>query len=442
MLRRLCIVGTLLVLFLSVGSNAHADGITRQDVRDEIRSYLQEHSAPPPDHRVLSKSGINLKSGDLTLNIGGRALIDTIFHETSNVTQGSRVDGINNGIEFRQVWLRFAPSFGKYLSGKIQLAFETGNIIFQDVYFDVHKLRDCFGCGVPNLRVGHFFEPFSLNKLTPGTRLTFLERALPVALAPFRNTGVMLHDDFRGGRFGYAAGVFGNSNRVGLTNFNRDGHAATARVWATPWTDCHCLCKRLHLGFSYSHRWDLNGVRYGARPEDHLARVLIDTDFSTDAMGQPLLADANRVNEFAAEIALVFGRFSVQAEYIRSAVSSAAGGGPVFDGWYAFASYWITGECRKYAKGNFAGRITPCREFLEKDCCGSGGWEVAVRYSTLDLNDSNIQGGKMSDITLGVNWHLHPNARVMFNYVRSRIDDDVATGQDLNTFAIRVQFDL
>ena len=48
---------------------------------------------------------------------------------------------------------------------------------------------------------------------------------------------------------------------------------------------------------------------------------------------------------------------------------------------------------------------------------GPGAWEMAFRYSTLDLTDSAIRGGRLSNVTAAVNWYLNPVARVMFNYV-------------------------
>ncbi len=52
---------------------------------------------------------------------------------------------------------------------------------------------------------------------------------------------------------------------------------------------------------------------------------------------------------------------------------------------------------------------------------GPGAWQVAARYSSVDLNDESIRGGQLDDITLGINWHLNPNTRVMCNYIRARL---------------------
>ncbi len=63
-----------------------------------------------------------------------------------------------------------------------------------------------------------------------------------------------------------------------------------------------------------------------------------------------------------------------------------------------------------------------------------GAWEVAARLSYLDLNDGPIRGGEELNFTVGLNWYLRSNLRVMVNYVRAnlkdredpRVDDGVA----------------
>ena len=50
----------------------------------------------------------------------------------------------------------------------------------------------------------------------------------------------------------------------------------------------------------------------------------------------------------------------------------------------------------------------------------------------------------MTDITAGVNWHLNPNTRVMFNYVYSKADNVGEQKVDngaVNIFETRFQID-
>lgn len=137
------------------------------------------------------------------------------------------------------------------------------------------------------------------------------------------------------------------------------------------------------------------------------------------------------------EAAAVHGPFSVQAEIYRADIEDhpdAPGPSPTYGGWYAMASWWITGESRPYMGGAFA-RLKPKSNFDGKG--GTGAWEVAARYSRLDLDDDGQDGGSGHDLTLGVNWHLNPNARVMLNYVMYTLR---GVG-DVNTVVVRFQVD-
>ena len=59
------------------------------------------------------------------------------------------------------------------------------------------------------------------------------------------------------------------------------------------------------------------------------------------------------------------------------------------------------------------------------------------RYSYLDLNDAEIRGGILSDVTVGLNWYALPNLRVMANYVHAHVNG-LGTG---HVFSSRVQID-
>ena len=127
---------------------------------------------------------------------------------------------------------------------------------------------------------------------------------------------------------------------------------------------------------------------------------------------------------------------SIQGEYIATEVKRENGfENAAFDGAYIYASWFLTGESRPYKakKGKF-GRVKP----ISKD--GFGAWEVAMRYSTLDLNDGVITGGEMDNITFGLNWYANPNVRFMANYIM--VDTDEKAGNDdPRIFQMRAQVD-
>ena len=98
------------------------------------------------------------------------------------------------------------------------------------------------------------------------------------------------------------------------------------------------------------------------------------------------------------------------------------------------ASYFLTGEHRPYkaSDGAFT-RVKPLKNYSKDG--GQGAWELAARLSYMNLNDGDVSGGRLRDLTLGVNWYLNPNVRTMWNYILA----DPSEGGDLNAFLWRLQ---
>ncbi len=53
---------------------------------------------------------------------------------------------------------------------------------------------------------------------------------------------------------------------------------------------------------------------------------------------------------------------------------------------------------------------------------GIGAVEVAFRFSRIDLNNRQVNGGVMDDLTAAFNSYASPNARVSTNVIRSKLD--------------------
>ncbi|MDB5365958.1 MAG: porin [Rhodospirillales bacterium] len=120
-----------------------------------------------------------------------------------------------------------------------------------------------------------------------------------------------------------------------------------------------------------------------------------------------------------------------------------------FDGYYAQATYVLTGESRAYNIGTGAfGSPKPARP-VSLETGGIGAWEVGVRYSYVNLNDTNggfiVNGGKQTLWTFGVNWYVNNNVRFMLNYITGDIDKkavltNAPQGFKMDTLALRTQF--
>lgn len=289
----------------------------------------------------------------------------------------------------------------------MQYDFAGGDADFKDVYIGIQKVRY-----VGTFKVGQLKEPFSLEELTSSNYITFMERATPNALAPSRSTGLMLTNAVLDERMTWAAGVFRDSDDLG--DRSGDGeYNFTGRLTGLPWIadDAHLV----HLGAAYSWRNPNDGtVRFRSRPELHDMPRFVDT------CGIP----ADDYQLLGLEGAVVYGPASVQGEYVSSWVNADASANPQFDSWYLFASYFLTpGDHRSYktSAGAFD-KVKPAHPFMWGDDPGLGAWEIGVRYSHIDLEDAGIDGRELDDLTVGLNWYLNTNVRVMLNYIYADLD--------------------
>jgi len=266
---------------------------------------------------------------------------------------------------------------------------------------------------VGNLKVGHFKEPFSLDMLTSSNDITFMERGAPTVFKKQRNSGVQFSNSVLKGRATWAIGLFQNADKSGKAFGEGDGYSLTGRVTALPFYD-KAANKLLHLGFAYSNR-NPPGRTYSVKvkPESHAATAYLNTGNISGVTSRTM---------FGFEMALVLNSLSFQGEYIQTNVLSS-GLQPKFNGYYLEVGYFLTGEHKHYStKSGIFKRVSPKRNFDPKgEQKGFGAVEVAVRYSSVDLNDKSIFGGVMDDVTFGLNWHLNPATRFSFNYIAANV---------------------
>ena len=130
----------------------------RAIVQEEIQSYMKEHGGAKGDFRVYWKNGIRMDSGDVKLKIGGRVMVDFGFFGDDDLEDPPTNTDLEDGVEFRRLRMYFAGQLNKHVGFKAQLDFADGDVAYRDVYIDFNHLRECWGCGVPNARVGHFLR--------------------------------------------------------------------------------------------------------------------------------------------------------------------------------------------------------------------------------------------------------------------------------------------
>lgn len=349
----------------------------------------QESRAAHVDFRG-KKVRIESAGRRFSFRLGGRVMADAARYDND-------VNSLGDGSELRRVRLSWDATLAR--DWKLKSAVElTGGASLKSTYIDYMGLPHTY------LRFGSDKEPVSLDWLSSSKYSTFMERAMLTKLVPGRHIGFMAGRNWR--HWGVSGGVFGGEG--GGQDGRNEGTGVTARLFYSPW---HGQRSALHLGLSGSYRdaGSDHSIRFRARPESHVTDTrLVDTG---------TIANVNDMTWVGLESALVENSFSLQGEYLAADVSRSAGLPDLhFDGWYAYASWFLTGESRNYefARGRF-GRIRP-RHALGRG--GLGAFELGARFSRLDLTDDDVVGGVEDNLTLGLNWYATPNVRFMANYVK------------------------
>ena len=357
---------------------------------------------------LLTFVNVSAQSPVKDIEFGGRIMYDMAVWGDSTMD--------NSGTEFRRVRLFNSGNIYGNIKYKLQLDFAGGKIDFKDVWIELSKLP--FN---GNLRVGHLKEPLRLESLTSSKYITFMERALLIAFAPERNTGAMYHTTF-GEKISLQTGVFREGDSFGNDKESTNNVNITSRITYLAINDGN---KLLHLGVANSIRKNAEKT-YGffTKAENHLGNKLTSVSFD----------NVDETNILGGEFAYVNGSLFLQGEYLQTTVSGI--NETELSSYYGQISYFLTGERRTYKNSlSGFGSVKPNNNYGEN---GWGAIELAVRLSRMDLTTANA--GTLEDITVGINWYLNPNTRVMFNYVIG----EMINGEEIITedaVMMRVQLD-
>jgi len=384
--------------------------LSDQEVEDlQGNDVVEERDIPPGT--LLGSLRTVYADDKIDIHWGGRIEYDMGWFTTHE----DYPDPGEDGTEFRRV--RF------FAEGYLDQVFAKADYDFADGEPGVRDLFLSWDSPIARVQVGRFKAPTSLENQSPGHLLTFLERGLAVtALTELRNTGVML-SDVTTKNLHWSIGAFVESDPSGL-GVQDDGVITTARlVLPLRWR----IDRIFHVGAWASHRPDTKGtVRYQTRPEAHLISTVADTG--------PIPAEG--ALSYGGEFAWSYGPFSIQSEYITTDVDAVGMPDLTYNGWYLYTGYFLTGENRNY-KPDYAafGRVRPA---IDHTRGLSGAWEIAVRYSTLDLNDGP-SGDVLNNVTLGLNWHWNRRTRIALNYLYSDYENDL-TGLDGTLSGLMLRF--
>ncbi len=368
------------------------------------------------------KDGLRIESAnkDFKIKMGGRIQYDVMFISQDD-SLNAHFDA-ENGSEFRRVRLYTSGTVYNNIKFKFQVDFAPGKVVLKDVYIQLIKIPV-----VGNIRIGHMKEPFGMEMLTSSNFITFMERSLTNQFDFDRSLGLMIFNQHFNKRLSWFAGYFYPDFNTG--RYHGDQYHFTCRVAGLPVYRPESKYRVLHLGLGYSYQFHNNKeFSYKTRPEAHLAPKYLSIKID----------ELNTHNSFKGEFALVLGSISFQSEYTISGIKPSASSSSteenyLLDAFFGAISWFITGEHKNYNPSKTAfDRLKPKKNFGKG---GVGAFELALRFSSINLNDEDLSGGQMNNVTAGLNWYLNPATKFAFNYIFT----DVKTLGKSNIFQMRFQ---
>lgn len=273
--------------------------------------------------------------------------------------------------------------------------------------------------------IGQFSPNFSLANWPSTTNINFLEIGLPTKIfSPSYSLGSNygIYNKF----LSFNISIFGNS-----INKKFQGRKPLGNTIRLIYSPIHTNTRVAHIAIS-------NWIQ---RPDGSDTTSFDTVPEATSPNSDQLLntGTINNVKYYNTtdfEAAGVYNSWCTQAEFLFNKVMRNHGEPNLnFFGCYLTGSYFLTGESRNYIfpSGGFT-RITPIHKKY-------GAWQILARASYANLSDQTIQGGKETNLTVGLNWYLNKIMTFKFNIIRV-FARPAFNGNNVNTtiYAARIQF--
>jgi len=315
-------------------------------------------------------------------------------------------------------------SLGKLVGFRFTPEFAGDSASIVDAYVDL-RFDPAY-----TLRVGKFTSPVGLERLQSSSALSDIERSLASELAPNRDIGIQLQGDVADGRLGYAVGVFNGTvdGRDAVTTNPDNNFEYAGRIFFEPFKNSVNALSGLGFGIGASV-----GDKEGSG-SNFLARYRTPGQVQFFNYRSAVLADG-RQSRWSPQGYYYRNAFGLLAEYIVSKQEVSIGGVNQElsnKAWQATASYVLTGE-----DAGYRGVVKPSQPFSPgKD--GWGAFEVVGRYGALEIDDAafplfadpSVAASKATSWTLGLNWYLNSNLKLVLNYLHTSLDGGAAAGAD------------
>ena len=386
-------------------------------------------------------------NGQTFIRLRGILNVDNRSFANSLAPGGAVLAPGTNQFLLRQVRPMFEGTLGNFIDFRFMPDFGGGRAIVQDAYV-VARLQPWL-----QITAGKFKAPVGLERLQGDTDTRFIERALPDRLIPNRDIGVQVGGDLFGGRLTYqaawlngAADGSSSDNNTAPDADNNDQKDLDVRLFALPFRDSQFFRLRglgVGVGASFADQTgQVDGT--GAATQSLLPAYRTNgqqTFFTYRGATTPTIA-AGRRTRVSPQAYYYYGPVGALAEYVTLSQQVRRVNGAVtradelqHSAWQVSLNWNVTGEDEGYRAP------APKRPYA----IGAPGWgllELNARIAELRLDPDAFAGGANSYAnpvgsatrarawTLGVNWGLTQNFKLLLDYERTGFTGGAAAGAD------------
>ncbi|WP_394763042.1 OprO/OprP family phosphate-selective porin [Phenylobacterium sp.] len=443
--------------------------------------------APPSGATVTpslpnGKPALATADGRFTANIRAIVMFDGgKYFQKSNLAAQVVGRDLNDGTNFRRA--RFGIDGKLFKDFDYALIYEFGGSGAEDAGHIQEAWVQYTGWRPWRIKVGAFEPNIGLSAAVSTSQMIMLER--PAAAEAARNVAA---GDSRSAIQLTGNGVWGEGDSGIATRWFASA-ALTGNVVSTvnstggfavqPQDEQTAIIGRFALAPFSSTDWQahiaVNG-QFATQPND--AGAAASPRYPIQLRDRPELRldgarlvdtggiDAKSASVYGAEFGFTSHQFMLESEYFeyridRRLTTAATPANPRFNGWYVQGAWVLTGESRPYnpAEGRFD---APKMTYNFNPAAGTwGAFELAARYSDLDLNFHDcgagkatpaspaacfdaVRGGEQKISAIGLNWYLNPAIRMMLDFQHVDVNRYNAAGlqigQKYGTVAARAQF--
>jgi phosphate-selective porin OprO/OprP len=443
---------------------------------------IETLKAPPSGATVIAslpngKPAFATADGRFTANVRAIVMFDAAkYYQKSNLPSNVVGRDLNDGTNFRRA--RFGIDGKLFKDFDYALIYEFGGSGGEDAGHIQEAWVQYTALKPWRIRLGAFEPNIGLAAAVSTSQMPIMERPGPAEIArnvaagdsrsalQFAGNGIFGEGDSGiASRWFLSTAITGNT--VGTIN-------STGGATAQPADEQQAWIGRLALAPFSSTDWQAHfgvNAQYVFHPND--AGIGTNPRYALQLRDRPELRvdatrlidtgaiDARHITVLGAEAGLTAQNFLIEGEYFhfdidrRVTAAQTTFSNPKFNGWYVQGAWVLTGENRPYnpAEARFD---APKMNYNFNP--GAGTWgavELVARYSDMDLNFHSggagavqladaIRGGEQKISTVGVNWYLNPDMRLMLDYQHVDVNRLNATGaqigQTYNALAARAQF--